>query len=1091
MRNLKRALSLALATVMTLGLMVVGTGAVGYTDVTSEDNQEAIEVLQAVGIMTGVTDDEFNPDGVVTRNQMAVIMSQLLNLDYDYYRGINPFTDVPAWAAPYVAACVAEGVTAGIGGGLYGGENNVTAAQAALMIMKALGYFQYQGDFNPDWQVATVRQASYIGLFNGVDANAEQALTRGQVAQLVLNGLEATMVTFTGTVGTELTLPDGTKYTAGYVSEYSYRTGTAEKYNTLGYGKTDISDQGQYYIQLGEELYDGDLRKSGDEDDFMRPSTTWRYDHDVIGTYVNDPDLTYTASVELGDIYADLGLTERTPILEQYVDGREVPSAQLQDLSRRDDTKLNNGGKGVLTQVWYDEDDDGDVTQLTITNINTYVATVRAVQNDNDEDRSISLDTYTKAPTPLSNKFETQDFEADDLVTYTAAYNGSRYEIKTVEPLTASVSGTLTEWNGTTADINTGKSESNFTVAGETYEYSNKYVVVNEDGGESEVWNFEVDETELNVYVDDYGYAIYVDGVEAEKNYAVVIGVGSTNPYGDETTGVTLMLPDGTLKTATAKLATDSEPFTGPAFVVGGANRQTVDDPVGDIVTYKIDDDGVYELTVAGTVVSGSNPATLTGHSTNVYAVANEVQFLNGRSLFVLDDAGNAANRDKTLFATEDTIFVVATEKNSGTGYNYDVYIGYENMPSIDSAVGTDAVAYVTNSEYSTQLDIVYIATERLAGMSGVDTYFVKEKNEKIITNSTGSYYVLPAIVDGVKTEIKVDATRTYVDKSGNPIDFTKNSTVYGLFAITNVVENKDGIITSFVDVTGDVFDARLNGTKGTTANTSSSIVGTVRVASGVLGIGEKGDKDKAEYYAYDSNTVAYYVDKDYKDIDVINVTSIANDTNDYVYGIQDDDVPTNYKKLSEVVIVEQEDSTVETHTVSITGANGNAWVDEVNGTHYANQTSITVEDGEDFQFKLAPVAGKKVVSVKVGSTELTPDVNGVYTVSNVTGDITVDVTCGNVLKLTVTNNDDAAITVAVNGNAPEAVANSASTAGNYEVTNGQVVTVTIVYSGTTPVLTGTTNAVVIPVSEVSNSVTYQVYIGNTADAPVVTFSAS
>ena len=75
--------------------------------------------------------------------------------------------------------------------------------------------------------------------------------------------------------------------------------------------------------------------------------------------------------------------------------------------------------------------------------------------------------------------------------------------------------------------------------------------------------------------------------------------------------------------------------------------------------------------------------------------------------------------------------------------------------------------------------------------------------------------------------------------------------------------------------------------------------------------------------------------------------------------------------------------------------------------------------------------------------------------------------------------------------NAPEAVANGSSTAGTYEVTNGQVVTVTIVYSGTTPVLTGTTNAVVIPVSEVSNSVTYQVYIGNTADAPVVTFSAS
>ena len=43
MRNLKRALSLALASVMLLGMMVVGTSA-SYADVTSKQNQEAIEV---------------------------------------------------------------------------------------------------------------------------------------------------------------------------------------------------------------------------------------------------------------------------------------------------------------------------------------------------------------------------------------------------------------------------------------------------------------------------------------------------------------------------------------------------------------------------------------------------------------------------------------------------------------------------------------------------------------------------------------------------------------------------------------------------------------------------------------------------------------------------------------------------------------------------------------------------------------------------------------------------------------------------------------------------------------------------------------
>ena len=53
MRNLKRALSLALATVMTLGLMVVGTGATGNSPETSEAHQEPLQLHN----------DEFDPAG--------------------------------------------------------------------------------------------------------------------------------------------------------------------------------------------------------------------------------------------------------------------------------------------------------------------------------------------------------------------------------------------------------------------------------------------------------------------------------------------------------------------------------------------------------------------------------------------------------------------------------------------------------------------------------------------------------------------------------------------------------------------------------------------------------------------------------------------------------------------------------------------------------------------------------------------------------------------------------------------------------------------------------------------------------------------
>ena len=111
--------------------MVVGTGAVGYTDVTSEDNKEAIEVLQAVGVMSGVTEDEFSPDTPVTRNQMAVIMCQLLDYTVSTYKGTTNFTDVASWALPYVEACYTNGIIAGYSDTQFGGEDPVTTGQAA------------------------------------------------------------------------------------------------------------------------------------------------------------------------------------------------------------------------------------------------------------------------------------------------------------------------------------------------------------------------------------------------------------------------------------------------------------------------------------------------------------------------------------------------------------------------------------------------------------------------------------------------------------------------------------------------------------------------------------------------------------------------------------------------------------------------------------------------------------------------------------------------------------------------------------------------------------------------------------------------
>ena len=66
------------------------------------------------------------------------------------------------------------------------------------------------------------------------------------------------------------------------------------------------TDARRYVVELGEQLYQGDLRlREGTNDDFGRPARTWLYENSEIGTYASDPDVTYSAKVEAGDVYKD------------------------------------------------------------------------------------------------------------------------------------------------------------------------------------------------------------------------------------------------------------------------------------------------------------------------------------------------------------------------------------------------------------------------------------------------------------------------------------------------------------------------------------------------------------------------------------------------------------------------------------------------------------------------------------------------------------------------------------------------------------------------------------------------------------------
>ena len=82
MRNLKRALSLALAAIMLIGMMVVSASAASYNNLTDKDeivNKDAVSMLVSLGIIEGKPDGSYGPTENVDRAQMAKMLSVIMN----------------------------------------------------------------------------------------------------------------------------------------------------------------------------------------------------------------------------------------------------------------------------------------------------------------------------------------------------------------------------------------------------------------------------------------------------------------------------------------------------------------------------------------------------------------------------------------------------------------------------------------------------------------------------------------------------------------------------------------------------------------------------------------------------------------------------------------------------------------------------------------------------------------------------------------------------------------------------------------------------------------------------------------------------
>ena len=747
MRNLKRALSLALASVMLLGMMVVGTSA-SYADVDSKDNVEAIEVMKAVGVMIGDDKGNFNPDSYVTRNEMAVVMANLLDLKVvDFSAASIKFTDVPAWAAKYVAACKADGIIAGYSETVFGGSDTVTAAQAALMMLKALGYFQYQNDFGDDWQLATVTQASKIELFDDVDAGAGTPLTRNEVAQLALNALEATMVEPDGDGGTTIK-GDGFEITTGTV-KYENRTTTKYDY-TRANGKYD-KNSSENTLQLCEQLFKEDLTKTSVSggDKYGRPATKWTYEKDEIGTYADEPDAVYTANVKAKDMYSDLGLSNSIAAenITVYVDGSITNSIDKEDITKTNVEKYKQVRGGVM-EVYLTDDD----TEATICYIYNYIGVVTDADAKKDGDDGI----YVEVDGAEYFIEDATGYSDDDIVIANLGVKDSKVE--------AEIVGKPETVTGYASSIS---SDDDLTIGGTKYYMGGGFTTGDDDvveGIAASAFKADKDVTYI-VYIDELGNMLAV--VEDEDNstddvvyvHDVVVGSvmdGKTVKYAAL---ANVVYTDGTVEDIqvsdtykTEKGVEDDADYKAAAAEKGKFATLNYDknDDEYTIEALDPDDYSVRNEALVSADIDSSDKRVKLGSAATKYSLKSDTVYL-----FIELDGDDIDTVEVVVGDIDYTFEASKTVSGKfvadGTTAKYVVVVG-ESYSS-----KSDDVVYVDNESYNDKTEDDYYTS---------DAYFLGDKRTTEITVAT---------VDGKDaTGAKLNGFFKFSEKSDGSLKLTK-----------------------------------------------------------------------------------------------------------------------------------------------------------------------------------------------------------------------------------------------------------------------------------------------------------------------------
>ena len=816
---MKKLLALVLALVMSMSLVTISNAA--FKDADKIDYKEAVDVMNAVGVFIGDEKGNFNAKDNLTREQAAKIIAylELGSKAADALVGGATFTDVASsrWSAGFVGYCAQAGIVSGVGDSKFDPAGQLTALQFGKMLLVELGYdAKAEGMVGTDWAINTSKLMAGTKLMDGISGSVNQVLTREKAAQMCLNALEAPMVTY-DTKGSTITV-DGTKINFG-ASVAKYETSTVAKDQNISKEKLT---SGEYTVELGEKLYK-DLKKNSTTDAFERPATEWMLKAKSIGTYADAADLSYTATVEIGTIYSDLGLSKGIDDskVTYYEDGRNQSSTWTQDIVKG--SKVEKGGNGTLLEVYYND----DAESLTVIAINTYVGKITASYK-----ASTTKDAYVTftAKTGAGSSYETDDsYSKDDIVLYTYSGKAGDAGVKSMA-LAEKVTGKM---NGFTA-------EKNVTVDGTTYKKSANGTSIT-PGMNTSVGK------DVTVYLDQYGYAAFVDADDTLQ-YAVILAYEKGSRL--ESARAKLLFTDGTTKKVDVKALKKNDGTTVTPVNLDDYASANSDLNQYDVVSYTVNSDEEYTLTLAADardaavgsakITKGipSLAGTVSGNAYNVGTASSGVLYANGKTTFLVID-------------------------ESGTDTTYTSYAGIANVPNIEWKGGTYTAPITLLTEDNTIAKIVVVAKTKVSGET--NNLYISDGSKAVTfikggsagqsyTKELGYYYEYDAIIDGAESKIKTDFAVTN----------------YSI--LTGVSYNSKGVASGY----GEIASMDINNPVAHTGTNLFTAVGTEATTNSVVKIG-------AKLYAFDDDCKVYYIGTDGTLI-ASAPASIGKDTNDQVW---------------------------------------------------------------------------------------------------------------------------------------------------------------------------------------------------------------